>query len=129
MTSFHASLRTIYDNTIERERVSHFGSNAELRLLRLDANSRQYVEAQRLRCGWNTWRVTNGRDDADKELWMLELSPTSGVDSEILRSVAVIDLIANGRALRFKKLQNNAPLEAGQVWQIKLQPTGEAVTV
>jgi len=129
MTSFHASLQRLYDNTIDRERVSHFGADAELRLHWLDANTRQYVEKQRLRCGWNAWRSQNERDDADKELWVCELSPTSGADSEILRSVVVIDLVANGKAQRFKKLQNNVPLEAGQVWQIKLQPTGEAVTV
>lgn len=129
MTSFHASLRTIYDNALERERVSHFGPDAELRLLWLDANTRQYVEKQRISYGWNAWRSQNERDDADKELWILELSPASGVDGTILRSVACLDLVADGRALRFKKLQNNVPLEAGQVWQIKLQPTGEVVTL
>lgn len=130
MTSFHAALATLYDSTLERERVLHFGCDSELRLLRLDANTRQYIEAQRLKAGnWMAWRSNNERDEADKELWFLELSPASGADSEILRSVAVIDLVADGKAQRFKKLQNNTPLAAGQVWQIKLQPTGETVTL
>ena len=130
MTSFHAAIATLYDNTLERERISHFGCDSELRLLRLDASTRQYVEAQRLRSGgWMAWPIERSGDEGDKELWFLELSPSSGVDGEILRNVAVIDLVADGKAQRFKKLQNNSPLEAGQVWQIKLQPTGEVVTV
>lgn len=130
MTSFHAALKTLTDNALERERVAVFGCDSELRLLRLDNVTRAYVEAQRLKAGgWMAWPSERQSDEVDKELWILELSPSSGADSGILRSVAVIDLVANGTAQRFKKLQNNVPLEAGQVWQIKLQPTGEAVTV
>jgi hypothetical protein len=134
MTSFHAALATLTDNALERERVAIYGCDSELRLYRLDNVTRAYVEAQRLQVGgWMAWPTARRADEADQELWLLELSPASGADSEILLSVAVIDLVtfteAGGKAQRFKKLQNNAPLAAGQVWQIKLQPTGEAVTI
>lgn len=130
MTSFHAALPTLMGNALERERVAIFGCDSELRLLRLDNVTRQYVEAQRLKAGgWMAWPTQRSADEGDKELWFLELSPSSGADSGILRSVACIDLVANGTAQRFKKLQNNVPLEAGQVWQIKLQPTGETVVI
>ncbi len=125
MKSFYESLGILYCETLDRERKATYGSEAILRLVLFE--NREYVIKQTLTTAWLVRR--DGHDKHAAEKWALELSAKSGVDLDWLNAAVVFDVVAGENVFRFKKAENSKPLEAGLVYLIKLQPTGENVAL
>jgi hypothetical protein len=123
--TFHDGLGELYRATLDRERLTIWGSGAKCRLYIVASGG--YELTVELLEGWQARRWTP--IDSDVEGWRLEIEESADLTEEIMKRIAMVDLVSgHGLSVRSKVHQVDRPVTAGHIWSLKLNPTGEAIT-
>lgn len=122
--TFHEALGDLYRRTLDRERLTIWGTGAKVRLYIVAAGG--YEMQLELLEGWQARRWTSV--DTDVEGWRLEIEESADLTEEVMRRIAMVDLVGgHGLAVRSKVAQVDRPVTAGHIWILRLIPTGEAI--
>ena len=123
--TFHEGLGDLYRSTLDRERLTIWGSGAKARLYIVAPGG--YELQLELLEGWQARRWTS--IDSDVEGWRLEVEESADLTEEVMKRIAMVDLLgSHGLSVRCKVAQVDRPVTAGHIWSLRLNPTGEAIT-
>jgi hypothetical protein len=123
--TFHEGLGQLYRATLDRERLTLWGSGAKVRFYIVQAGG--YELTVELTEGWTARRWTPV--EVDIEGWRLEVEESADLTEALMSRIAMVDLVSgDGLSVRSKVHQVDRPVTAGHVWTLRLIPTGEALT-
>lgn len=123
--TFHEGLGQLYRQTLDRERLTLWGSGAKVRFYIVASGG--YELTVELLEGWTARRWTNV--DTDIEGWRVEVEESADLTEALMSRIAMVDLVSgDGLSVRCKVHQVDRPVMAGHIWTLKLNPTGEALT-